>query len=167
MGLENTIINAISKQLKNPILDVLKEIKIERLLKQIFCKKEGASTATILLHFIYMLILNKKTSSFIKYSNESLKKDVYYRALQNKKFQWRKLLMHITVKLISKVSKLHKGKSVKVLILDDNIEDKRGKKIEGVCDKLWSNKAGRLLRGINMVSLTFNEKQSKKARTLQ
>jgi len=158
MGLENTIINAISKQLKNPILDVLKEIKIERLLKQShFVKKEGASTATILLHFIYMLILNKKTSNFIKYSNESLKKDVYYRALQNKKFQWRKLLMLITVKLISKVSELHKGKRVKVLILDDTIEDKRGKKIEGVCDKLWSNKAGRLLRGINMVSLTFND----------
>lgn len=158
MGIENTIINAISKQLKNPILDVLKEIKIERLLKQSdFVKKEGVSTATILLHFIYMLVLNKKTSDFIKYSGESLKKDVYYRALQNKKFQWRKLLMLITVKLISKVSQLHKGKRDKVLILDDTIEDKRGKKIEGVCDKLWSNKAGRLLRGINMVSLTFND----------
>ena len=48
MGLENTITNAISKQLKNPILDVLKEIKIERLLKQSnFVKKEGASTSSI------------------------------------------------------------------------------------------------------------------------
>ncbi len=158
MGLENTIINAISKQLKNPILDVLKEIKIARLLKQShFVKKEGAPTTAILLHFIYMLVLNKNTSSFIKYSSESFKKDVYYRALQNKKFQWRKLLMLITVKLISKVSTLHKGKRVKVLILDDSIEDKRGSKIEGVCDKLWSNKAGRLLRGLNMVSLTFND----------
>ena len=158
MGLENTITNAISKQLKNPILDVLKEIKIERLLKQSnFVKKEGASTSSILLHFIYMLIANKTTSAFIKYSGESFKKDVYYRALQNKKFQWRKLLMLISVKLISKVSALHKGKRVKVLILDDTIEDKRGSKIEGVCDKLWSNKVGKLLRGINMVSLTFND----------
>jgi hypothetical protein len=158
MGLENTIINAISKQLKNPILDVLKEIKIERLLQQSnFVKKEGVPTATILLHFIYMLIINKTTSTFIKYSKDSFKKDVYYRALQNRKFQWRKLLMLISVKLISKVSTLHKGKRVKVLIIDDTTEDKRGSKIEGVCDKLWSNKSGRQIRGINMVSLTYND----------
>jgi len=61
------------------------------------------------------------------------------------------------MKLIQKVSVLQEVKAMKVLILDDMIENKRGKKIEGVCDSLWSNKEKHSLRDLNMVSLTYND----------
>ena len=158
MSYENVITDVVSKQLKSPILGVLKEVKVATLLKRSnFIKKDGSSTSTILLHFIYMLVMNKTIPSFIKYSKESLSKDVYYRALQNQKYQWQKLLLLTTMRLITKVSKLQELKAVKVLILDDTIEDKTGKKIDGVCDKVYSNKEQRLIRGLNMVSLTYND----------
>lgn len=158
MGYENIITKTLSDQLRNPIADVLKEIRIATLLKRSrFIKKEGASTSTILLHFIYMLVMNKNIASFIKYSKESLSKDVYYRALKSEKYQWQKLLILATLKLIDKVSVLHRGKTIKVLILDDTIEDKRGSHIEGVCERVYSNKESRFVRGINMVSLVFND----------
>jgi hypothetical protein len=54
----------------------------------------------IILQFLYMFIINKKISTFMKYSNDSYKKDVYYRLLKNEKYNWRKLLLLTSVKLI-------------------------------------------------------------------
>ena len=39
---------------------------------------------------------------------------------------------------------------------DNTVEDKVGKNIEGSCDNLWSNKAKRKIRGVNVVSLLSN-----------
>ena len=84
MSYKNIITDEISLGLKNPIIDILKGIKIDRILrKSNFVKKDGAATSTILLHFIFMIVINKQISSFIKYSKESLTKDVYCRALKS------------------------------------------------------------------------------------
>ena len=37
----------------------------------------------VVLHFVYMLVMNKKISTFMNQSNDSFKKDVYYRLLTN------------------------------------------------------------------------------------
>jgi len=158
MKLENIIARTVNSRLKNPIIDVLKEIKIANILKKSnFVKKDGASTSTILLHFIFMIVINKRISDFIKYSKESLSKDVYYRALINSKYNWQKMLLLSTVALIDKIKLLQNIKTVKVFILDDTNESKRGKKIEGVCDKIFSNKDKKFIRGLNMVSLNYSD----------
>ncbi len=41
--------------------------------------------------------------------------------------------------------------------IDDTIEGKVGKNIEGSCDYLWSNKEKRTVRGINVVSLNYSD----------
>ncbi len=68
MELVNYINYAMKSLLKNPILEVLQEIKISRLLKQSnFVKREvGHPPFQILLHFLYMLVMQKRQSSFIK-----------------------------------------------------------------------------------------------------
>ena len=53
------------------------------LTKSNFSKKEGVAVHMVMLHFVYMLVMNKKISTFMKQSNDSLKKDVYYRMLSN------------------------------------------------------------------------------------
>ena len=40
--------------------------------------------------------------NFMKYSSDSYKKDVYYRLLKNGRYNWRKLLLLTSVKLLSK-----------------------------------------------------------------
>ena len=161
MGYTNVITSAINSRLRNPILRVLKEIKIITLLKKSsFSKKSGVSNYTIFLHFIYMIVMNKKISTFRKQSKDSLKKDDYYRMLQNKKYNWRKLLLLSSVKLIELVVPLQKSTEDKLFIIDDTNEDKRGKLIEGVCDRLWSNKDKKTIRGINLVSLNYSDGHS-------
>lgn len=86
-------------------------------------------------------------------SDDSLKKDVYYRLLKNSSYNWRKLLSLSTLKILKLVHKVQDKKAVRVLIIDDTVEDKVGKNIEGSSDYIWSNKEKRKIRGINVVSL--------------
>ena len=125
--------------------------------KSNFSKREGVAVHMVLLHFVYMLVMNKKMSTFMKQSNDSLKKDVYYRLLANSSYNWRSLLSLSSLKIISLLHKVQDAKAIKVLILDDTIEDKVGKNVEGSCDKLWSNKEKRTIRGINVVSLNYSD----------
>ncbi len=85
MGLDDFIQTAMNNVLKNPILSILRDINFSSILKQSnFIKKDiGKSPYMIILHFLYMFVINRKISSFMKYSNDSYKKDVYYRLLKD------------------------------------------------------------------------------------
>ena len=68
MRLDNSIQTAISNLLKNPILSILRDINFSSILKQSnFIKRDiGKSTYMIILYFLYMFIINKKISTFMK-----------------------------------------------------------------------------------------------------
>jgi len=158
VSIEIQIINIINDKLKNPIYTTMKLLNLKTILtKSNFTKKDGVAVHMVLLHFVYMLVMNKKISTFMKQSNESLKKDVYYRLLSNSTYNWRSLLSLSASKILSKLHKIQDAKAIKVFILDDTIEGKVGKNIEGSCDKLWSNKEKRTIRGINVVSLNYSD----------
>ena len=158
MPIKIEIINIINDKLKNPIYESMKILNLKSILtKSNFTKKEGVAVHMVLLHFVYMLVMNKKISTFMKQSNDSLKKDVYYRLLTNSSYNWRSLLTLSVAKILSKLHKVQDAKAIKVFIIDDTVEDKVGKNIEGSCDKLWSNKEKRTIRGINVVSLNYSD----------
>ena len=159
MRLDNFIQTSMNNVLKNPILSILRDINFSSILKQSnFIKRDiGKSTYLVILHFLYMFVINRKISSFMKYSNDSYKKDVYYRLLKDNRYNWRKLLLLTSVKLICKLHKLQKTTDTKVLIIDDTVEIKRGKFIEGSCKNLWSNKEHRTVKGLNIVSLNYSD----------
>ena len=158
MSIKIQIINIINDKLKNPIYKTMQILNLKTILaKSNFTKKEGVAVHMIILHFVYMLVMNKKISTFMKQSDESLKKDVYYRLLSNSSYNWRKLLSLSVAKILSKLHKVQDAKAIKVLIIDDTIEGKVGKSIEGSCDKLWSNKEKRSIRGMNVVSLNYSD----------
>ena len=162
MGLDNYIETAMSGILKNPILSVLREINIIKILKQSnFVKRSvGYSPYQILLHFVYMLVMAKRQSTFVKQSNDAFGKDTYYRFMQHKRFNWRKLLLLSTSALIQKIQPLQKHSELRLLIIDDTVEVKRGKQIEGSSKSVWSNKVGGCVNGINIISLNYADKHS-------
>ena len=88
MGLDDFIQTAMNNVLKNPILSVLRDINFSSILKQSnFIKRDiGKSPYLVILHFLYMFVINRKISSFMKYSNDSYKKDVYYRLLKDNRY---------------------------------------------------------------------------------
>ena len=158
MSIEIQIINIINDKLKNPIYTTMKLLNLKTILtKSNFTKKEGVAVHMVMLHFVYMLVMNKKMSTFMKQSNDSFKKDVYYRLLANSSYNWRSLLSLSSLKILSLLHKIQDSKAIKVFIIDDTVEDKVGKNVEGSCDSLWSNKEKRKIRGLNIVSLNYSD----------
>lgn len=159
MQLQEKIIAAINTTLKNPVYQTMQLLNIKSILKSAnFVKKrEGVAPYLVVLHFVYMLVMDKKISTFINQSNESLKKDTYYRLLQNSSYNWRKLLSLSTLRILKLLHKVQDAKTIKVLIADDTVEGKTGKYIEGSRDALWSNKEKRNIRGVNVVSLNYSD----------
>ena len=159
MNLQEQILSAINTTLKNPIYQTLQLLNIKSILKSAnFVKKrEGVAPYLVVLHFVYMLVMNKKIATFMNQSNDSFKKDTYYRLLQNSSYNWRKLLSLTTLKIIKLLHKVQDASSIKVFIVDDTVEGKTGKYVEGSRDGLWSNKEKRSIRGINIVSLNYSD----------
>jgi hypothetical protein len=162
MGIDNSIKLAVSGVLKNPILQVLREINISKILKESnFIKRDiGYTPFQIILHFIYMIVMNKRQSAFIRHSGDAYRKDTYYRFVQDIRYNWRKLLVISAAALIAKVRSLQKSTDYRVLIVDDTVEPKRGKQIEGSCKSIYSNKEHRCVNGINLVSLAYSDEHS-------
>lgn len=159
MNLQEQIISAINTTLKNPIYQTLQLLNIKSILKSAnFVKKrEGVAPYLVVLHFVYMLVMNKKISTFIDQSAYSFKKDTYYRLLQTSSYNWRKLLSLSALKIIKLLHKVQDPLTIKVFIIDDTVEGKTGKYVEGSRDALWSNKEKRNIRGINVVSLNYSD----------
>jgi hypothetical protein len=162
MGTSNSIETAVRGVLKNPILSVLRQINISQILKQSnFVKREiGHVPFQVLLQFVYMLVMNKRQSSFIKQSSDAYGKDTYYRFVKSVRYNWRKLLLLSSTALIRKTEALQKSSDRRVLIIDDTVEVKRGKRIEGSCKSIYSNKEHRWVNGINIVNLAYSDEHS-------
>ncbi|XQC05679.1 hypothetical protein ACOAJ8_00640 [Arcobacter cryaerophilus gv. pseudocryaerophilus] len=75
MQIESKIIGIINDKLKNPIYETLRLLNMKTILtKSNFSKKEGVAVHMVVLHFVYMLVMNKKISTFMDQSNDSFKK---------------------------------------------------------------------------------------------
>ena len=162
MELANYIETAMKSILKNPILEVLTEIKITKILKQSnFIKRNvGYPPFQIILHFVYMLVMNKRQSTFIKKSDGAFGKDAYYRFIKESRYNWRKFLILSATALLQRIKPLHKSGEYRLLIIDDTVEAKRGKFIEGSCKYIWSNKEHRSINALNIVSLNYADSHS-------
>ena len=162
MELENYINYAMKSLLKNPILEVLQEIKISKILRQSnFVKRDvGYPPFQIMLHFVYMLVMQKRQSTFIKSSDNAYGKDTYYRFIKESRYNWRKLLLLSATALVQKIEPLYKTNEHRLLIIDDTVEPKRGKHIEGSCKYVWSNKEHRAINALNIVSLNYADSHS-------
>ena len=68
MNLQEEILSAINTTLKNPIYQTLQLLNIKSILKNadFIKKREGAATYLVVLHFVYMLVMNKKIATFIE-----------------------------------------------------------------------------------------------------
>ena len=137
MNIQEKITNIINDKLKNPIFKTMQILNIKTTLSQSnFTKKDGVSIYMVVIHFVYMLVMNKKIATFMNQSDNSFKKDTYYRLLQNSSYNWRKLLSLTTLKILKRLHKVQDAGSIKVLILDDTVEGKTGKHVEGSRDAL-------------------------------
>ncbi len=95
--------------------------------------------------------MNKRRSVFVKQSPNAYGKDTYYRFAKDIRYNQQKLLMLSIMALIRKIKPLQKEGDHRLLIINDTVEPKRGKHIEGSCKSIYSNKEHRSINGISFM----------------
>lgn len=111
------------------------ELKFKSLLSRSgIVKQKGYSTVSILLLIVLLPFLKRTLSDFrnTNYIQNGLnaQKDSYYRFLNNERFNWRKLIYFVALKIITSCENV--PLSEEVLIADDTIAPKTGKNMEFV-----------------------------------
>ena len=105
-----------------------------RLLNRLGFKKRSGTSA---VDVVYLLLLWVwlKVDSIAMFSRESLlsfssaHKDALYDMLNREDLNWRKLQLHIALKLIATTEK---NSTIRALVVDDSVKMRRGKKMPGV-----------------------------------
>lgn len=134
------------------------ELKLKQLLKRSgIMKQRGYSTVSILflivlLPFLKRTISDVRSTHYIK-SGLDAQKDSYYRFLNNERFNWRKLVYLVAIKIISSCEKVPLSQGV--LIADDTIAPKSGKQMEMVSYH-FDHKAGRSVLGNQCLQLGYH-----------
>lgn len=120
-------------------------------------KQKGHGTAPILYLFILLPFLKKcmscfwDTNFFIHHINA--KKDVYYRFLNHERFNWRKFIYFLSLRMISICDNSAHGD--KTLIVDDTVIPKTGKDIELVSYH-FDHKVKRCILGNRCIQLGYH-----------
>ena len=142
MTSNNTFSLSLQKQIQknnitfdSEINRAFNELNLKSLLnKSGIVKQRGYSTVSILLlivllPFLKRTLFNFRSTNYIQNGLDA-QKDAYYRFLNNERFNWRKLIYFVALKIISSCEST--PLSQKVLIADDTIVPKTGKNMEFV-----------------------------------
>lgn len=119
--------------MESEIKNAMEALKFSQILTRCaMVKQRGYKTATVLYWFILLPFLMKHLTSL--WSDAAItkkitaQKDVYYRFLNNERFNWRALILRLALRIISMSGKTPLKETV--LIIDDTIEKKTGEQME-------------------------------------
>jgi len=163
MKTNNTYSLSLQKQFENKGVDsdinhALTELKFTGMLrKSNIIKQKGYKTQTlmffiILLPFIKRTLCSFWTAQWINKQTEA-QKDTWYRFLNNERFNWRKLVTCIALKVIGSSEDVPLRD--KVLIADDSIGPKTGKEMEMVSYH-FDHKSGKSILGNQYLQLGYH-----------
>ena len=156
---------SLQKQIENQKISIdtevnraFQELRFRSLLRcSGITKQKGYPTISLMFLFVLLPFLKRKLTEF--WSSRCLEnqiqaqKDAYYRFLNHQRFNWRKLVYLLSVKVISHSDKTPLKE--KVLIADDTIAPKTGSQIELVSYH-FDHKVGRSILGNCCLQLGFH-----------
>jgi hypothetical protein len=136
----NSFSLSLQKQIKNQSVSIdtelnraFRELNFRSLLKRSgITKHKGYATISLMFLFVVLPFLKRKLTDF--WSSQCLEnqidaqKDTYYRFMNHERFNWRKLVYFLALKVIAHSDDTPLKE--KVLIADDSISAKTGKEIE-------------------------------------
>ena len=163
MKINSTYSLSLQKQFKNQGLDseinqALCELKIGNMLHRANIMKQKGYSTKELLFFILILPFIKRTlcsywtTGWITKQTKA-QKDTWYRFMNNERFNWRKLVTLLALKIINSSDDV--PLKDKVLIADDSISPKTGKDMELVSYH-FDHKSGKSILGNQYLQLGFH-----------
>ncbi|MCQ2793741.1 MAG: transposase [Bacilli bacterium] len=145
----------ISNQLSSSFneLGIFKALKHANIYKR--NGKEANTVFTIIFSLVfYHLSWNQFISS--KY-NPDFGKDVAYRFLNSRKYNWRRFLHDIALNIVTKVEKLTDSSRVNVFIIDDSPYDRNRSKKTEMLSNIFDHVSHSYIKGFHLLALGWSD----------
>jgi len=149
-----------------------KEFEIFRVMKSLqlrtiayragISKNQGVEPFSILVSLIFLTFLGKSIHHFVTYCHNGLfdlgGKDIFYRLSTRTGINWRRFLFDLSLKVIGNF-KSFSSWGHRVLVIDDTVIPKSGKKIEEV-SWVFDHSIGKCVKGFSAVVLGWSDRSS-------
>lgn len=148
------------EQIENPFSLLFSTLKVSQFLRQAGIRKSyGISCFTIFQTLFQLVFQSRNLFRFLESNTaESMpSKDVFYRFLNNNRFNWRRFYQLLSTKVVNHFDTLTTAKRVRVFIVDDSpMSRERSKKVE-LLARIYDHVSHRFLRGFQLLTLGWSD----------
>ncbi len=131
-----------------------KEFEVHNLLKRFGAQKTRGISFRVIFDFLFALVFSGKN---LYNTDTFLSKDTVYRFLNSAKIHWEKILLLISVSVITRVHALTSKERLSAIVVDDSPYSRnRSKKVE-LLSKLYDHAAHKYFMGFRMLTLGFTD----------
>jgi hypothetical protein len=148
------------EQAKNQFSKLFSTLQVSQCLRQAgICKFYGIS-CFVVFKILFQLVFQARNLFRLLESNhsESLpRKDVYYRFLNEPRFNWRRFYQLLCAKVVSQFETLTSSKRIRVFIVDDSpVSRNRSKKVE-LLARIYDHVLQKYLRGFQLLTIGWSD----------
>lgn len=143
--------------------NAIRELKISSLLKASNVRrKKGGSVFDVFQFLLLLVFQNCNLYHFLnsKRKDTAFSKNTYYRFLNESRYNWKRFLTLLAVKVTNYFNGLTKSDRVISLVLDDSvIPRERSKQVE-LLSRVYNHVTGKTVKGFNMLTLGWTDNYS-------
>ena len=152
--------NALSDQGTNRVSQIFSTLKVGQLLRQAGIRKSYGFSCFAVFQSLFQLVFQSRNLYQIMNSSHvdtQPGKDVYYRFLNEPRFNWRRFYQSLVQKVVDKFETLTSSKRVRVFIVDDStVSRDRSKKVE-LLARIYDHVYHRFLKGFQLLTLGWSD----------
>lgn len=156
--------NAFKNQYKNLTQRTLStaflQLGISSLLRQSgIVKACGHSTFTVFRFLLLLVFHQKNLFTFLhsKQKEKAVSKNTYYRFLNNNRYNWKRFLLSLSAKIVSKFNALTHKNRVKCLVLDDTPLKRNCSKFMELLSRAYDHSEHKFYKGFTMLTLGWTD----------
>ena len=152
--------NALSEQAKNRFSQIFSVLKVRQLLRQAGIRKSYGYSCFTVFQMLFQLVFQGRNLYQVLESNQAETmpcKDVFYRLLNEPRFNWRRFYQMLSAKVVGLFETLTSAKRVRVFIVDDSpMRRDRSKKVE-LLARCYDHVSHRFFRGFQLLTLGWSD----------
>jgi hypothetical protein len=152
--------NSLPEQTQNRFSQIFSTLKVSQLLRQAGIRKSFGFSCFAVFQILFQLVFQGRNLFRMLESNqaESLPhKDVYYRFLNEPRFNWRRFYQSLCIKVVNLFETLTSPQRIRVFIVDDSTMSRdRSKKVE-LLARCYDHVSHQFFRGFQLLTLGWSD----------
>ena len=152
--------NNLSEKSQNSFSQIFSTFKVSQMLRQAGIRKSYGFSSFLVFQILFQMVFQGLCLLQLlqsKRGEDLPHKDVYYRFLNDPKFNWRKFYQLFCLKVVGFFETLTSAKRIRVLIIDDSpLSRDRSKKVE-LLARVYDHVAQKFIRGFQLLTLGWSD----------